>query len=87
MLFHVNPILANFYWQCTNCTAKTYVTLIGATLILANKITITTFSLAGYVPVGYVTVKYGINFTADKGIFVWAFDMGIFEWAFEWVWY
>ena len=45
MLFHVNPILADFYWLCTNCTAKTYVTLIGATLILANKVTITTFSL------------------------------------------
>ena len=34
------------------------------TQILANKITITTFSL--------VPVKYGINFTAAMGIFVWA---------------
>ena len=70
MLFHVNTILADFLlvfpcMRCTNCTTKTYVTLIGATQwtkILANKIVITTFSL--------VPVKYGINHTAAMGIFV-----------------
>ena len=51
MLFHVNTILADFYWcfhvrdvQIAQLKHK-IVTLIGATLILANKITITTFSL------------------------------------------
>ena len=49
MLFHVNTIFAYFYWcfHVGDVQIKTYVTLIGATLILANKITIATFSLGG----------------------------------------
>ena len=41
-----------------------------------NKIPITTFSLAEYVP-----VKYGINFTADMWIFVWAVEQ---VWYYHW---
>ena len=51
MLFHDNTILANFYWcfhvRDVQIALLKHVTLIGATLILANKITITTFSLGG----------------------------------------
>ena len=59
---------------CTNCTTKACFTLIGAvTQILANKITVTAFSL--------VPVKYGINFTAAMGIFAWA-KKQVWYWIF-----
>ena len=73
MLFHVNTILADFYW-CFHehdiqialqniCNTYWRYTV---TQILANKITITTFSL---VAVKLVPVKYGINLKAAMGIF------------------
>ena len=52
----------------TNCATKTSATAISAiyvvTQILANEIMIATFSL--------LPMKYGINFTAVIGTFVWA---------------
>ena len=55
----------------TNCTTYKYVSALIGDIIQPMKFQLQL--LAGYVP-----VKYGINFTADMGIFVW---------AVKWVWY